>query len=157
MRQVERKSSESNSISAHQSVTYTIDRRYQISTVSTGCTVASFLQALWATRCRSVGWRDPPVLDDPVLLPLVADSVSHQQHCVIDVFLVTVRVVVNTWTCDREAVRSSSFIHDAYSEHLQEINYIFCKFYFPTWTLPGRRFWWGKLYIPVIFKKSSFR
>lgn len=39
---------------------------------------------------------DSPVLHNPVLLPPAAHAVAHQQHGVVDVFWVTVAVVVNT-------------------------------------------------------------
>lgn len=42
----------------------------------------------------------PPVLDDPVGLLPGAHTVAHQQHGMVDVFTVALRVVVNTWTGD---------------------------------------------------------
>lgn len=43
-------------------------------------------------------WRRPdsPVLHNPVLLPPAVHAVAHQQHGVVDVFTVTVGVIVNT-------------------------------------------------------------
>lgn len=43
-------------------------------------------------------WRRPdsPVLHNPVLLPPAVHAVAHQQHGVVDVFRVTVGVIVNT-------------------------------------------------------------
>lgn len=44
-------------------------------------------------------WRRPdsPVLHNPVLLPPAVHAIAHQQHGVVDVFRVTVGVIVNTW------------------------------------------------------------
>lgn len=39
---------------------------------------------------------DSPVLHNPVLLPPAVHAVAHQQHGVVDVFRVTVGVIVNT-------------------------------------------------------------
>lgn len=57
---------------------------------------------IWDTWCHSDKWHVPPVLDNPVLLPLGVHSIAYCQHGMIDVIFVTVGIVVNTWVHDRE-------------------------------------------------------
>lgn len=77
----------------HQFVSSTADRRRQ-----TNRQPCRFISAGFMSHLMPFSWCDPPVLDDPVLLPPVAHSISHQQHSVIDVSFVAAGVVVNTWT-----------------------------------------------------------